>query len=50
MVAVAEAFARVRDGHIDAAEGADLLRTIYPAAALANGFIHGVPGMDWVAA
>jgi hypothetical protein len=40
----------VRDGRMDAEAGLDRLRGIYPAAAFANGFIHGVPGMNWVAA
>ncbi|WP_316360198.1 U32 family peptidase [Devosia sp.] len=50
MLAVAGVFAGVRDGRLGGAEGTDMLRAIYPAAALSNGFIHGAPGMDWVAA
>ena len=50
MVAVAEVFSMVRDGRMDARESIGKLRELYPAAQFSNGFIHGVPGMDWVAA
>ena len=50
MAAVADLFSMVRDDRMDAQEGIERLREIYPAAQFANGFIHGVPGMDWVAA
>lgn len=50
MVAVAEVFAQVRDGALGADEGLRQLRDIYPAAHFSNGFLHGAPGMDWVAA
>lgn len=50
MLAVAEVFSMVRDGRGDAEEGIRQLRGIYPTAQFSNGFIHGVPGMEWVAA
>ena len=50
MVAVADVFSMVRDGRMDAEEGIRQLRGVYPAAQFSNGFIHGAPGMDWVAA
>ncbi len=49
MVAVAEIFAAVRDGAIDAEEGLARLRQVYSAAPYANGFLHGDAGMTWVA-
>ncbi len=50
MVAVAEVFAGVRDERMAPTEGVERLREIYPGAAFSNGVIHGVPGMNWVAA
>ena len=50
MVAVARIFAQVRDGRIDAREGMAQLRVAYPEGSFANGFLHGVAGMQWVAA
>ena len=50
MAGVAAIFAAVRDGAIPADEGLARLKQIYPAAAFANGFLHGQPGMDWIAA
>lgn len=50
MVAVAEVFAAVRDAQMGADEGLVRLKEICPEAAFSNGFIHGVPGMNWVAA
>ena len=50
MVAVADLFARVRDGLLEPGEGVKGLRAVYPHAEFSNGFIHGAPGMAWVAA
>ncbi|MBJ3783139.1 ubiquinone anaerobic biosynthesis protein UbiV [Devosia sediminis] len=50
MVAVAAIYADVRDGRMNPDEGTTRLKAIYPAAPFANGFLHGVAGMDWVAA
>lgn len=50
MAAVADVYAVVRDGAMAAAEGVARLKAIYPTADFANGFIHGKPGMTWVAA
>lgn len=50
MVAVAALYADVRDGLVSAEEGIRQLAILYPQARFANGFLHGRPGMDWVAA
>lgn len=50
MVAVAEIFAQVRDGKVGADEAIARLRGVYSGAEFANGFLHGQPGMNWVAA
>ncbi len=50
MVAVARAFRAVLDGRMDPAAGRAELARIYPAAPFANGFLHGRPGAEYVAA
>lgn len=50
MVAVAEIFAEVRDGRVAPEEGIAKLQIVYSAAPYSNGFLHGAPGMNWVAA
>ncbi|WP_312795134.1 ubiquinone anaerobic biosynthesis protein UbiV [Tianweitania sp.] len=50
MVAVARLYAEVRDGALSAQEAMAALRNLYAAAPYANGFLHGQPGMKWVAA
>ncbi len=50
MAAVAGIYADVRDGRRTAEEGLAALRGIYAAAPYSNGFLHGVAGMEWVAA
>jgi collagenase-like PrtC family protease len=50
MVAVARTFRAVLDGRMDPAEGRADLERIYPAAPFANGFLHGRPGAEYVAA
>lgn len=50
MAAVAALYAQVRDGLMDADEGVAKLREIYSGAVFANGFTHGQPGMNWIAA
>ncbi|MCP8885436.1 U32 family peptidase [Devosia sp. XJ19-1] len=50
MTEVAAIYAAVRDGHMDAGEGVTRLQSVYSAAPYSNGFLHGVAGMDWVAA
>ncbi|WP_338723365.1 U32 family peptidase [Devosia sp. XK-2] len=50
MVAVAEIYAAVRDGHVTPEEGIAMLNTVYPDAPYSNGFLHGLAGMEWIAA
>ncbi len=50
MVAIAAIYADMRDGRIELEDGMRKLKDVYPAAPFANGFLHGVAGMDWVAA
>ncbi|MCP8885070.1 U32 family peptidase [Devosia sp. XJ19-1] len=50
MAAVAEIFAEVRDGRVGPEEGIAKLKIVYSAAPYSNGFLHGAPGMNWVAA
>ena len=50
MVAVAAIFADVRDDVTSVEEGLARLRQVYPAAPFSNGFLHGLAGMEWVAA
>ncbi|WP_018238755.1 U32 family peptidase [Ensifer sp. BR816] len=49
MVAVARLYDDVLQGRLDPEEGISLLRQIYPAAPLSNGFHHGQEGAAWVA-
>ncbi|MNT33581.1 Peptidase family U32 [compost metagenome] len=50
MADVAEVFAAVRDGRIDAAEGEARLHVIYPDVPFSNGFYHGTTGAAWIPA
>lgn len=49
MVAVACLYRSVLEGGLDAEEGVERLRGIYPAAPLSNGFHHARTGAAWVA-
>lgn len=50
MVAVARTFRAVLDGRMEPAEGRAALARLYPAAPFVNGFLHGRPGAEYVAA
>lgn len=50
MVAVARTFRAVLDGRMEPAEGRAALARLYPAAPFINGFLHGRPGAEYVAA
>lgn len=47
MVAVAQAFRDVLDGHLHADDGLALVTTLFPGAKPANGFFFGRPGAEW---
>lgn len=50
MLEVVKLYAAVRDGAMATDEALARLCSLYPGVAFANGFLHGAPGMDWVAA
>ncbi|MBE7733557.1 ubiquinone anaerobic biosynthesis protein UbiV [Devosia faecipullorum] len=50
MAEVAAIYASVRDGLVSPDEGLAKLKQVYAGAPFSNGFIHGQPGMNWVAA
>ena len=48
MVALSRRFRDVADGRMDAGEAASGLPAIVPDAPFANGFLHGLPGAEWL--
>lgn len=50
MVAVARIFRDVMDGRMEAGAGSAALETVFPGVPFSNGFLHGRPGVEYVAA